>query len=167
MTRDLLRTLTPSVSSPLFWTGTVGIVIILAALAAYFIPPMPPQYDEAAEQYLKDNSTIIAAKIAGHAFKDEEPLVIAAIAIDMSQQTKATSCRLPDLGDPSARPDDVRCHITYVGTHPLHFTLDAPLNVTLDWEHRDWRGISAPVALSAEPVPSRMQLEIHEQPDTP
>lgn len=142
-----------------YYIAAAAIVVLIAVVATYLLPPPTPE--QAANQYIEDHYDAIAENIVKVAFQEHSlrTELIAEIAESIAEQVIPYSCHLPQPEDTAAEKDAVRCTLSFQMTDPIQVSLKATLNVAI--EHtRDWRGRTTPLALSADLVPSELELDI-------
>ena len=142
--------------------GAFLLVLLIVALgAALSAPPAP---EEVAEQYLGDQyddiaETVVETALSGQSLRSE---VMAEIAEALAKQVVPYHCRreLQPLDDPTYDSDDWRCLMSFRTNQPMQIAIQAPVDVSMDWDGKDWLGRKRARALYAEIVLSRMETKV-------
>ena len=87
---------------------------------------------------------------------------MAEIGEALAERVVPYSCggELQPFNDPTYDHDDWRCLMSFGVDEPIEVAIRAPVDISMDWEERDWLGRDRAVAMSAEIVLSKIDTKI-------
>ena len=144
------------------WLGGLGVLGAGIALGVFYYATTPDTPEEAGERYIERHYDAIAEALVRTVLVSGglPGELLAEVGESIAERVAPYSCELPELGDGSAGPEDVRCVLGFGLRKPVELVVEAPLNVRLDWKRRDVFGRRAPVGLSSEVVPAGVRVNV-------
>ena len=136
----------------------LGAIVLSAFLSA------PPEPEVFAERYIQNHYDAIAESVVETVLGKSSARTreMKEIGNALKEQAGPYSCggELQPFDDPTYDRDDWRCLMSLGVEEPTGVAIRATVDISMDWESRDWLGRDRAAALSAEIVPDRTETRI-------